>query len=91
MAELEWGLTEAGQADNDRNIGGVKFMPLDIVETIREDVSFLTVNGVPLRDVLAETASGLDDDIHGVGVILRDYDMSVAVLRALAEMGVSDD
>jgi len=80
MAELEWGLTERGQmAASDFDINTLS----DIVWAIKK----LTVNGVPLADMLAEIADGLDGDPHGVGVDLRDYQGSIAVLRALADRG----
>ncbi len=83
MTDLKWGFVDSVMSQLHRDD------PTYIRQKAVNWLALLTVNGVPLRDVLAETASGLDDDIHGVGVILRDYDMSVAVLRALA--GGDDD
>jgi hypothetical protein len=81
MADLEWG-PPAGEFTNPV-LGG----PEAKVQTIRTLISTLTVNGVPLADVLERASINLKYfcELQGEDV------MPAAVLRALAGKVDSDD
>ena len=103
MADLEWGLTEAGRNTKNRHDWATD----DLLEIDLQDlhmiVSRLTVNGVPLARVLEQSAHRIDELLacshwthdekgrDGYAHAIAGCELDIAVIRALAELGVSDD